>query len=208
VLRRTGTTNYERVVEQSENTQAGHEADRCNYFGEQMNIVLTGFMATGKSTVGKKLAEKLGWQYVDTDEIIEHEIGMKIAEIFDKRGEPFFRDVETRAARFASKKNNCVIATGGGIVQKAENMKIFEKNSIVVNLTASPEVIFERIKGNTDRPLLNKPDPMAEITSLLEFRRPFYARCNISVNTDKLTVDEIVEKISEYARNKTKKYTK
>ncbi|MFH0807112.1 MAG: shikimate kinase [Elusimicrobiota bacterium] len=92
------------MVEQSENTQAGHEADRCNYFGEQMNIVLTGFMATGKSTVGKKLAEKLGWQYVDTDEIIEHEIGMKIAEIFDKRGEPFFRDVETRAARFASKK--------------------------------------------------------------------------------------------------------
>ena len=173
-----------------------------------MNIVLTGFMATGKSTVGKQLAERLGWQFVDTDEIIEQEIGMEIAEIFDKRGEPFFRDVETRAARFVSKKNNCVIATGGGIVQKAENMKIFEKNSIVVNLNASPAVIFERAKGNTDRPLLNKPDPMAEIIKLLEYRKPFYARCNITINTDKLTVEEIVEKITEYARNKVKKYTK
>ncbi|OGS24353.1 MAG: hypothetical protein A2297_02935 [Elusimicrobia bacterium RIFOXYB2_FULL_48_7] len=170
-----------------------------------MNIVLTGFMGTGKSSVGKKLADLLGWQYFDTDEMIEHDTRTTIADIFDKRGEPFFRNEETRAARSISKKNNCVIATGGGIVLKKENMEIFEKTSLIVNLSASPEVIFERTKNDTTRPLLNKPDPMQEIIKLLEARKPYYVRCNISINTDNLSVDEVVEKIAEYARNQLNK---
>jgi len=157
------------------------------------NIILTGFMGTGKTYIGKLLAHRLKYKYIDTDEIIEHQTGMKIKDIFEKYGETYFRDLETKVVKKVSKLNNCVIATGGGIVLRKENMDELEKNGFIVNLKAKPETIYKRIKNNTDRPLLNKPDPKKEIQKLLKIRKPYYERCNLSVETDKESPEEIIK---------------
>lgn len=160
-----------------------------------MNIVLTGFMGTGKTVIGKSLARNLGWPYVDTDELIEKKAGLKINEVFAKHGEGYFRELEGKAIKSVSDFNNYVIATGGGVVLREENMDNLEKNGFVVNLYASPDVIYNRIKTNDDRPLLNKPNPKNEIERLLEERKPYYKRCNMSINTDDSNIEKIVEKI-------------
>lgn len=163
-----------------------------------MNIILTGFMGTGKTAVGVKLAEKLHFKYIDTDELIENYMQMKISEIFNKFGEPYFRDIETKIIKQVAEYDNCVIATGGGVVLREENMNAVEKTGIVINLYASPEVIYNRTKNSNARPLLNKEDKMTEIKNLLEYRKPYYERCKLSINTDNLSVDEVVQEILKF----------
>ena len=167
-----------------------------------MNIVLTGFMGTGKTVVGKKLVKKLGkkWRYIDTDERIEMRAGMKISDIFSRHGEPYFRDMETNIIRKVSEFDNCVIATGGGVVLRKENMDMLEKNGVVINLKATPETIYNRISSSKDRPLLNKPEPMAEIVKMLDYREPFYKRCRLSINTDQVSAEEIADTIISYVK--------
>jgi len=169
-----------------------------------MNIVLTGFMATGKTVVGKRLAEKLNFKYIDTDEIIEKEMRMKISEIFKKFGEKFFREKEKEVAKKVSSLDRHVISTGGGIVLNEENIKNLKKNGVIINLRAKPETIYERTKGDTSRPLLNKPDPLSEIKKLLAFRKPFYEKCDFYIETDELAPSEIVDKIIDWIRNNEK----
>ena len=140
-----------------------------------MNLAITGFMGTGKSAVGKLVAQKLGWQFFDIDAIIEEETGIKISEIFAKKGEPYFRELETRAVKLLAVLDKAVISCGGGIVLKAENMDELEKNGRVVCLTASPEKILQRTKGST-RPLLAVKDPLSKIKELLESREQYYKR--------------------------------
>jgi len=167
-----------------------------------MNIVLTGFMATGKTVVGKLLAEKIGFQYIGTDELIEKQTNMKISEIFAVYGEPYFRDIETEIVRKVSEFDNYVIATGGGVVLRKENMDLLEKNGIIINLTASPDKIYERAKKSNERPLLNIPDPKSEIIRLLNMREPYYKRCNFRINTDNLSVEEVVNECLKYIEKK------
>jgi len=167
-----------------------------------MNIVLTGFMATGKTVVGKLLAEKIGFQYIGTDELIEKQTNMKISEIFAVYGEPYFRDIETEIVRKVSEFDNYVIATGGGVVLRKENMDLLEKNGIIINLTASPDKIYERAKNSNERPLLNIPDPKSEIIRLLNMREPYYKRCNFRINTDNLSVEEVVNECLKYIEKK------
>ena len=160
-----------------------------------MNIVLTGFMGTGKSAVSRMLSKKLDWQLIDTDSMIEKDTGMKISDIFEKKGESHFRNLETKAVQLVSLSDKAVISCGGGVVLREENMKALETGGFVVCLTASPETIYNRIKSNKDRPLLNVADPTAQIKELLDARQKFYDRCHLLIDTSVLTIEQIVEKI-------------
>lgn len=168
-----------------------------------VNIVITGFMCTGKTSVGKKLAEVLNFEYIDTDELIEQYTGLKITEIFSKYGEQYFRDVESEIVKKVSKLDKKVIATGGGVVLRTDNMQNLRDNGIIINLAAQPETIFERLKNQPGiRPLLNKPNPLEEIKKLLNYRQEFYKNCDIKIDTDDLSVEEIVVKIVRYLKEK------
>jgi shikimate kinase len=168
-----------------------------------MNIVITGFMCTGKTSVGKLLAEKLGYQFVDTDDLIEQRVGMKISDIFAVYGEPYFRDVETEVVKEVAKKDKFVISTGGGVVLRKVNMDELRKNGIIVNLTAKPETIYNRLKNQPGvRPLLNKPEPMNEIIKLLSQREEYYKNCDLRIETDNFTVEQIVQQILDYIKTK------
>ncbi|MFN3966602.1 MAG: shikimate kinase [Endomicrobiia bacterium] len=167
-----------------------------------MNIVLTGFMGTGKTVIGKLLAQKLSWEYIDTDELIEKRENMKISDIFATKGEPYFRKIETEVVKDVSKKDKCVISTGGGVVLKEENMIALEKNGIIINLSASPEIIFERTSKDKSRPLLNKENPKEEIMKLLNFRAPYYDRCALKINTDDSDPEKNVRKILDFLKSK------
>ncbi|MFH0947578.1 MAG: shikimate kinase [Elusimicrobiota bacterium] len=166
-----------------------------------MNIILTGFMATGKSNVGKEIARLLKMKFVDTDDLIEKKTGMKISEIFAEKGENFFRDVESEIAETVSRYENCVVATGGGIVIRQENLDALKKNGKIVNLTASVKKILERVSKNSDRPLLNVKDKSKEIKELLAERKSYYEKCDFSVDTTNTTPKEAAERIVEKIKN-------
>ncbi|MFA5857491.1 MAG: shikimate kinase [Elusimicrobiota bacterium] len=165
-----------------------------------MNIVLSGFMGTGKTAVGKELGKRLNMIVVDTDTVIEQRAGMTVSNIFASKGEPEFRKLESEVIFDLAQRDTQVITLGGGAVLRAENMYNLEYNGVVVCLTARAEVIYNRIKNDTARPLLQKPDPLAEITRLLSARESYYKRCRTMVDTSELTVKEVVDKIAEYLK--------
>jgi shikimate kinase len=138
------------------------------------NIVLIGFMGSGKTSIGRLVAARLGFQFIDTDAVIVERAGMPITEIFERHGEAWFREQETATLRSLSVVNRAVISTGGGIVGREENHTLLRALGLVVWLTASEEVIFERVSRNKKRPLLQTPDPRATVRELLEQRRPLY----------------------------------
>lgn len=159
------------------------------------NIVLLGFMGTGKTAVGKKVAKKLNMDYLDVDELIEEEAGISISQIFSRFGEAHFRDLESKMVKKVSQYENKVMATGGGIVLRKENMDNLRKKGILICLTARPEVILERTKGEKHRPLLQVDYPLATVKELLKFRAPYYAQADYSLDTSPLTIDQVVEEV-------------
>jgi shikimate kinase len=159
------------------------------------NIVLIGFMGTGKSVVGKRLAKELKMRFVSTDDIIEKRERRAIAKIFEESGEPYFRNIEREVVKEASALDNVVIAAGGGVVLNEENMINLKANGTIVSLSASPQVIYERTKKYKTRPLLNVPDPVAKIKELMEARTPFYKRADYQIDTSNKTVAEIAREI-------------
>ena len=165
-----------------------------------MNIALVGFMGTGKTSAGKLAAKKLDLKYVDTDEEIEKQAGITVSEIFSNFGEPYFRDLETKTIKEISKGGGQVISCGGGAVLRDENIKNLKVGSIVVCLSASPEAIFERIKHETHRPLLQVPDPKKRIRELLAERAPHYAKADETIDTTNLTVELVAAKIIELVK--------
>ncbi len=167
-----------------------------------MNIVLIGFMATGKTSVGKRLAKQLKMKYVDTDSLIEQSTKMTISQIFATKGEPMFRDIESEVIKQSAKFDNHVITLGGGAVLRHENIDSLKPNSVIICLTARAEVIFSRVKEDFTRPLLQKPDPLAEIKRLLQVREQFYKNCNFSVDTSDISINNVVNKIVEYLKTK------
>ena len=164
------------------------------------NIILTGFMGVGKTSIGTRLAHDLGYTFVDTDELIEADQKTTITEIFAQKGEPYFRDVEMRIIQTVLKNGNQVVSTGGGAVIRDENREAFKEAGLVVCLTARPEVIYERIKHETHRPLLKVSDPMARIRDLLEGRATFYGQADLIIDTSEKSVDEAVREIKERVR--------
>ena len=161
------------------------------------NIVLTGFMGAGKTTVGKALAKMLHMKLVDVDEEIEISQKMTINDIFRIYGEPYFRDIETAMIKKLSHNKNCIISTGGGAVLKGENMEALKENGIVFCLAANAETILERTDSNQDRPLLKVENPKKKIEELLAYRRPFYEKAGIIIETDGKTPLQIAEEIME-----------
>ncbi len=168
----------------------------------QRNIVLIGFMGTGKSSVARCLAERLNRGFIEIDELIEQKAGKKINRIFKEDGEEYFRDLESDMIEVVSKREGVVISCGGGAVLRDENVKIMKKNSVMIHLTASPRVILERIREDDTRPLLNYDDKMERIEELISMRKDIYHRCmDYTIDTSKLKVREVVDRIIEVVIN-------
>ncbi|MCX5680327.1 MAG: shikimate kinase [Candidatus Omnitrophica bacterium] len=159
------------------------------------NIVLVGFMGTGKTTIATQVANRLKMKYVSTDSLIEKREKRTINEIFTDSGEEYFRGIESDVVREISRAQNIVIDTGGGAVLREENIASFKSGGIVVCLTADPETILERTKKYKHRPLLNVEDPKRKIRDLLAKRGDFYAKADHSIDTGKLTARQVVEEI-------------
>ena len=165
------------------------------------NIILTGFMGVGKTSVGTQLAKDLGFTFVDVDKLIEADQNLTITSIFSKFGEPHFREVEARIIGRVLTGEGQVVSTGGGAVIQDRNRKAFKKGGFVVCLTASPEVIYERIKHETHRPLLQTSDPKAKIKELLDSRAQFYAQADVCIDTSEQSVDDVIHAIKERIRH-------
>lgn len=161
------------------------------------NIVLIGFMGTGKSSVGLRLAHKLKKEFVDIDQEIENVSGMSIAEMFKHHGETRFRAEESLMVNKLGEREDMIIATGGGVVLLKENIAALKKNGILVCLDASLEDIFERVnRKKGSRPLLKKNTRIEDISALLKVREPYYAdAADIRVKTSNRKQDDIVNEI-------------
>jgi shikimate kinase len=165
------------------------------------NIVLAGFMGTGKTEVGRELARLLDLRLFDIDTEIENAEQMSINDIFKEFGEPRFREIETEMVRKISAKKNVIISTGGGVVLKDENMNALRQNGLLICLNARPETIFGRLQDNSDRPLLRVGNPLEKIRELLDLRRPCYEKAEIMIDTDNKTPLQIAEEIIGQIRN-------
>ena len=164
------------------------------------SIALIGFMATGKSTVGKALKEYLGidYKFIETDQLIIEMAGKSIQNIFSEDGEEKFREYEIEACKKAANFKKAVISCGGGIVLNKANIENLKKTCHIVLLTASPKEIYNRVMkdGKETRPVIDKEDPMKEIESALKQREPYYnITAEIAINTTDKTIDEIVGEI-------------
>lgn len=161
------------------------------------NIVLTGFMGTGKSEVAKELSRLRGMRLIDIDREIVASERRSIPEIFSDSGEDYFRQIETAAIKQFASEQGVIISTGGGAVLREENLKALQANGLIFCLTASPETIMLRTAGNNDRPLLQSDDRQARITALLTERQPFYDKAGIMINSEGKTPLEIANEILE-----------
>lgn len=159
------------------------------------NIILVGFMGTGKTAAGKILADAIGFKFIDTDLMVEAEAKKSIPEIFRLEGEPAFRKYEAEAIKRICHLRNYVVATGGGAVMMDENIANMKRAGIVVCLTATPEVVFERTRKNDYRPLLQTREPLKKIQSLLKIREPQYLKADYTIDTSKLSVDAVAQTI-------------
>jgi shikimate kinase len=159
------------------------------------NIVLIGFMASGKTLSSQELAKRLGRERVSTDELIESREGRPIPEIFSRSGEPYFRQVERQVVREVSERSNLVIDCGGGVAENEENFRALKSNGISFYLFATPDSIYRRIKGKTDRPLLNVADPLVKIKELLAQRDPHYRKADFLVDSNEDNIGKVVDDI-------------
>lgn len=155
-------------------------------------------MCTGKSTVGRLLAARLGWEFVDFDSAIEEAQDLKIAEIFRQHGEPFFRVLEAKMTAAVENRWRVVIATGGGWVTQPELVDRLRPQSLIVWLRAQPETVLERHRGQTDvvRPLLETDRPLDVIRAVLGERTPLYEQADAIVDTDARELEEIADQIA------------
>lgn len=162
------------------------------------NIVLIGFMGTGKTAVGRRLARRLKRKFVDTDAEIEKITGKTVTQIFARDGATRFRSEEALLVKKLAKKEGLVISTGGGMVLNPENVRLLRENGIFVALTAGPEVIYRRVRRKRNRPLLFKTDIKERIRELLEERKGVYDIAELSLDTGLCSIDVTVEKIINY----------
>ena len=161
------------------------------------NIVLVGFMGTGKSVVGRMLAKDLKRPFVDLDERIAKEAGQSIEQLFATEGEAVFRQRESKEVQAVASLQGVVIAAGGGVLLDEENVRALKVSGTLVCLTARPEVILQRTKGTSRvRPLLSGPNPRERIEELLRLRAPSYAQADITIDTSDRPVQEVVVEIS------------
>jgi shikimate kinase/3-dehydroquinate synthase len=163
------------------------------------NLVLTGFMGTGKTSVGRAVAERLGHEFVDMDAVIEARAGKPIASIFAQDGEPAFRQMETALCDELSARDGLVIATGGGALVNPANRARMMASGAVVCLTCGVDEILRRVDGNADRPLLAVANRRAQIERLLQSRREAYAAIPWQIDTTTLSIEAVTDRVIEIA---------
>ena len=167
------------------------------------HIILTGFMGTGKTTVGRDVARRLGRPFVDMDAELERRAAKPIARIFAEEGEGTFRAMEAALCRELAQRDGDVIATGGGTLVEPENRDLLSAAGTVICLTATAETVLARVAGLSDRPLLNVTDPRGRIDGLLASRRKAYTQIPWQVSTDGLTQGEVVDAVLRLAGTRT-----
>lgn len=159
------------------------------------NIILTGFMGTGKTTLGRLLAKRIGYEFVDTDVLIEEQTSLSISKIFETQGEAAFRQLESGLVKELALKEGQVIATGGGLVLNQSNVKVLAATGYIICLTASPEDILARVsKQQNSRPLLSEKDPRAKIDELLRQRDVVYKQFP-QLSTAAQTPEQLIDKL-------------
>lgn len=163
----------------------------------EKNLVLIGFMGSGKTSVGLKLSYKLKMPVEDTDKLIERREGKSIRQIFEEEGEEVFRKKETELlGELADRQGRVIYSVGGGTPVREENRKLLRQLGTVVYLQISPETVYERLKGDTTRPLLQCKNPLEKIRELMESRKEAYESCaDIIIAVDLLDMEEILEQI-------------
>ena len=160
------------------------------------NIVLIGFMGTGKSTISAYLSEQFGMEAIDMDQVISEREGMPISRIFEIHGEEYFRNAETNLLKELQTKKNVVISCGGGTPLREENVVEMKKNGKVVLLTAKPETIFNRVKDNHDRPLIENNKSVDFIEELMLKRKDKYiAAADVIIETDNKEKQQICHEL-------------
>jgi shikimate kinase len=164
------------------------------------NIVLAGFMGTGKTAVGKELSRLLSMRLIDIDHEIEQAEAMPIKDIFLEKGESYFREIEAEIIQKHAAEKKLIIATGGGAVLREENLAALKKNGMIFCLTARPETILDRTSRSDDRPLLQGDERMEQIRNLLSSRGPLYEQAGIMIDTENKTPLQIAEEIIVIAR--------
>jgi shikimate kinase len=167
------------------------------------NVFLCGFMATGKSSVGRRLAELMQYEFLDMDAVIEGEQGISIPQIFKTRGEAAFRSLEADLVGRLARRSGCVVATGGGTIANPKNLAILQTCGTVITLTADPQTILSRVGSAEDRPMLAGDDKEARIAALMEQRAQAYAQADITIDTSRLTVDEAARYIINVLRKQS-----
>ena len=177
------------------------------------NVVLIGFMGTGKSDVGQILARRLGWTFIDTDRRVEARERATVAQVFARKGEAYFRDVEARVIAEVAAKSNAVIATGGGAVLRPENMMHLRRSGWIVSLTAPVDVLLRRIGPAHNRPLLRpgpsgagpRGDVRQNIVKLLDQRRPLYRDADLMVDVSSATPERVADAIIAFLGNRERR---
>ncbi len=174
-----------------------------------MRIFLTGFMGSGKTTIGPSLASQLGCKFIDQDDLIEHHYNMSVGEVFAKFGEAKFRETERDVLVEVVAGDNLIISTGGGAPCFFNNMEFMNRYGITVYLKAEPVTLMNRLKKLTDtRPLLKgktELELMQFITDKLNEREPFYQKAILNIQTDSLDVRQVIQKIVEFSRKAVSK---
>ena len=165
------------------------------------NLVLTGMMGVGKSTIGKKLAKKLKLKFIDIDQIIEIEEKSTIREIFEKKGENYFRKIEKNITLEKLKENNLVIALGGGAFINSSLRKKIKESCISFWLDLKVEILLDRLKNVTKRPLLDKDQLEQTINKIYSERKKIYNESNFRIKCNSMNKDEIVYKIMKLYEN-------
>ena len=159
------------------------------------NIVLIGFMGSGKTTVGVDVSKKLSCNFVDTDQLIVRQSGKSINDLF-AISESYFRSWEEQVCKGLISKSNLIISTGGGVVTHEPSIFALKKLGYIIYLAANDETIYKRVKHHTHRPLLNTKNPLAAVKELYAQRRSFYEYyADFTVNVDNLSIDEISDTI-------------
>lgn len=172
---------------------------------EAKNIVLIGLMGSGKSTIGRTIAKKLGRRFIDTDRLIERKTGKTVAEIFDGEGESAFRKIERETIKKISQYIGIVIATGGGALKEIENFKFLKESGWIIALYASPSTLYQRIAGKRIRPLLlNQEDPVKKLEEVFNERKNAYAMADFQISTENKNINQIADEVIDLLNIKNK----